>query len=344
MILSDQLKRWLSYITVGILLISLAVGSGSTKWGTSIAILMTMLLGIPHGATDHILFRHINKDFGKGFMYRFLVRYLLLMGVFVLTWWILPALALTIFLAISAYHFGQSHWNDLEIEKPFKFLIYSCWGGGLLLSLLMLNYTETLPIVNSMISGTINLPPLFYFFVPALFLFINIGLIAFLHVKHKLNLIASIREVSLLFVFAFLFIQVPLLIGFAIYFVLWHSTLSIRDQILYFQTFRSDYNLKNFILQSLPFTILAFAGIGGLAFLSPFELVSEAWIGQFFILISIVTLPHSILMDTLLEQGVDSELEKEKNTDLDKKNLRGFPSNHKYRALINSKETSTKIS
>jgi len=79
--------------------------------------------------------------------------------------------------------------------------------------------------------------------------------------------------------------------------------LSVADQIQYFKEYRPDYTLKNFLWQAIPFSLVAFVSLFAFAYYSPHPVVSKEWIGQFFILISVVTLPHSLLMDTILDNN-----------------------------------------
>lgn len=281
--------------------------------GTWVALFLMILLGIPHGATDHILFRHINKDFGKGFFYRFLARYLLLMGLFLLVWWILPAMALLLFLAISAYHFGQSHWNELVLKQWQKYLLYTFWGGFLLTSLLLINHVETMPIVSSMIDLEISLSDQLAFVIITSFFVFTVSLLLYLHHSGLLTSSILIKEFLMLILLVWLFASQPLLVGFSVYFVLWHSTLSVADQIQYFKKHRPNYTLKDFLRQSIPFSLIAFCGLGALAYFSPYAPASEEWIGQFFILISVVTLPHSLLMDAILDKDNASDYVRKKD-------------------------------
>lgn len=297
---SNTIKVWALLITLAILSISLLFGSKIIEGWFALA--MIVLLGIPHGATDHILFRHINKDFGKGFMYRFLARYLLLMGLFAMIWWILPLLAFTLFLAISAYHFGQSHWSEINAPRYIKIGLYASWGSFILTALLLINYNETIPIVQDMVSGNISVPPTLRFFIPAFLLLATLIIIIYLYKREKINPERFALEVLTLLVLTLLFLTLPLLASFTIYFVLWHSTLSIKDQVSYFRRVYPKYKLTDFIKQSIPFSLIAFLGILGFSYLSPEPILSTSWIGQFFMLISIVTLPHSILMDSVLDQ------------------------------------------
>ena len=92
----------LAFLLLGLLDIHPAIEIG-------LFVLLMLGTGIPHGATDHLIYSILQKEEGKPQNLRmFLGTYLLSMLVYGLAWWLVPGLCLSIFLVISAYHFGQS--------------------------------------------------------------------------------------------------------------------------------------------------------------------------------------------------------------------------------------------
>jgi Brp/Blh family beta-carotene 15,15'-monooxygenase len=298
-------KLWVSLLTLVVILLTVIAPLAIDLHGGYLSVALILLLGVPHGATDHILFRHIKKDYDKGWLSRFFVRYFLLMGLFSLTWWVLPGLALLIFLAISAYHFGQSQWHLINADTFSKKLIYLSSGLFVLAAPLLWNYTETAPIVEQLVGQEIVLSTEYQNFIPALLLGFVIIQILVLFFRSKISRQKMAKECGVLLLLTGLFFFTPLLIGFSIYFVFWHSIDSIKDQIACLRAANPDYTLNNYLGQVVPFTLVAFGGMGLFAWLSPAALMTDAWLGQMFILISIVTLPHSILMDAFLEADDD---------------------------------------
>jgi len=295
-------KIWVSCVTLGVIMLTFIAPIAAKAYGGHFAIILILLLGVPHGATDHILFRHIKKDFDKGWLSRFFARYFLLMGLLALTWWVLPALALTVFLAISAYHFGQSQWHNIQSEKGIKYLIYLTWGGFVLAAPLLWNYGETSPIITALISVDVLLGVDCQYFIPVFLAASTVVLTLVLYSKNIITKRRLLEEWAILFLLSSLFYTTSLLVGFAVYFVFWHSIDSVKDQIVQLRELYSDYSLKKYLREVIPFTLIAFGSIGIFAWLSPTALMSSTWISQFFIMISIVTLPHSLLMDSFLEE------------------------------------------
>ncbi|MFM8744089.1 MAG: Brp/Blh family beta-carotene 15,15'-dioxygenase, partial [Cytophagales bacterium] len=88
----------------------------------------------------------------------------------------------------------------------------------------------------------------------------------------------------------------PLLTGFIIVFCLWHSLQSVRHQAIFFQqTFEGDLFL--FLKKMIPFSATALVTFGLYVYMRGFQ-ISEA-----FILLSLITLPHVLVMHRLYQQS-----------------------------------------
>jgi Brp/Blh family beta-carotene 15,15'-monooxygenase len=92
-----------------------------------------------------------------------------------------------------------------------------------------------------------------------------------------------------------------LLVGFGLYFAGWHSLSSILEQVAFFQTKNPAYKWQQYLRQVMPYTLLAVFGM--LAVWGAQESLSVgAHIGLLFLGISLVTLPHMILIELLYAQ------------------------------------------
>ena len=83
-----------------------------------IAIVAVMLIGVPHGGLDGAIARRAgwSKTFFEWLIFH--SSYLLLAIIVAIIWWYLPGVSLTIFLILSAIHFGTS---DIKIvDYPWK--------------------------------------------------------------------------------------------------------------------------------------------------------------------------------------------------------------------------------
>ncbi|MCX8490837.1 MAG: hypothetical protein ORN54_07200, partial [Cyclobacteriaceae bacterium] len=87
----------------------------------------------------------------------------------------------------------------------------------------------------------------------------------------------------------------PLLSGFIIFFCLWHALQSMRHQATYFKQSVGG-TLPEFLRAMLPFSLLALVSFAVYVYFRGFQ-ITEA-----FILLSMITLPHVLVMHRLYHQ------------------------------------------
>ena len=260
--------------------------------------LALILGGIPHGASDYLIFNQLfRKGEAVGHKLKFLVYYVSAMAAYGLLWWTSPLMAFSLFILVSIYHFGQSNWQYVEFKDKLQETVsYMLWGL-LVVGFPVLLYHEQSSLIILEITGySLNLGPVR---LPAIFLIVLTNLVQITNLSEA-NLItgdAMKRELFQILVLVLLFASTPLLIGFGIYFVLWHSLSSTLDQITIFQSFNKRYNLKRYFLDMAPFTLLALLGLGFLYLWLGESMDHGLNLGVLFLFISIITVPHSILMD-----------------------------------------------
>jgi hypothetical protein len=102
-------------------------------------------------------------------------------------------------------------------------------------------------------------------------------------------------EVGLLAFLIFTFSYANLLISFVIYFGLWHATKAIFFELKTFNL-AQRFGLKKFAIEALPFTLISVLGIIILIFVSRWMAGVLSPLMLFFIVISVLTLPHMTLM------------------------------------------------
>lgn len=117
---AHRVRRW----TVGLLIAS-AIGSlALAHWWpgaqTGIAVALILGLGLQHGALDHILHAHMHGDPEGPLRQSFALPYVAAIGLawFAFEW--APSIALGLFLAASAYHFGMSHLRVDAMRHPIR--------------------------------------------------------------------------------------------------------------------------------------------------------------------------------------------------------------------------------
>lgn len=270
-----------------------------------LALGMILIIGIPHGATDYLIFQQLSRPlWGSREMTRFYINYILLMAGYALLWWLLPVAALLLFLGISMYHFGQSNWNYLRFQSKFEAAgTHLLWGSFVLFVPILWHYETAAPIISSIISA-----PAPYIAKPwcegisiALFV-LNLWLCIYYFIQNRVTRKEFVDEVVNLFALALLLINLPLLLGFAIYFVCWHSLSSMMDQIRFFRRQKQSYSFKRYLKNALPLSLAAIGSLGAFAFVQ-IKMEIPLNIGIVFVFISVVTLPHMILIEQLYEES-----------------------------------------
>jgi beta-carotene 15,15'-dioxygenase len=250
-------------------------------------------VGIPHGANDH-LYRPDKSLIG---LFKFLGVYLSFMLLYLALWWIAPLLALILFFVISFHHFGQSNFKNESV----KYLPSWLWGIWILALPVLIHFNEATDIFKQMLSPQIkpstiqsynqfqliglNWQFLLMIILSGLYL---ISLIRYEHAKLRYYLIQFI----LISIWYFI---TPLLSGFIIVFCLWHAMQSLQHQAIYFKQSTGGTYLQ-FIKTMLPLSLVALISFGLYVYFKDFK-ISEA-----FILLSLITLPHVLVMHQLYHE------------------------------------------
>jgi beta-carotene 15,15'-dioxygenase len=259
-----------------------------------------LLTGIPHGALDHLIQEATDNQQNRVYNYRgFMLKYLLIMGLYGLTWYFFSGISFIIFLLMSAWHFGET---DLE-NVPQNVKIWSftrlIYGFYILAFILLTHIQEVSPIVEKMIDPQSKTMVMWEFIqrnVKQILYLLGLSLSTIFIVAQseyfiKFDKIRLIRLVLILF----LSIYLPLLPAFALYFGGWHALCAFDTIHGYLQKDHPSLTFKSVYLKALPFTIIA------LIFLLMFLLYCQYYTLAYnplpilFIFISLITLPHLVI-------------------------------------------------
>ncbi len=253
--------------------------------------LILLLVGIPHGGIDHLI--HNPAICSRGLV-QFILRYLLLMLSYGLLWWFLPLAALVAFLGMSAYHFGQSHFLEQGKLENKEGVLYLLKGAFFLLLILLGDWAMTQEILSSMLSIDLSED-------------VILGILGFLLVSSLIVQGFSNKPFGLgsgldYLILAPILYFSPLLISFSVYFGFWHSLPSMLAEYDYLKQIPAFNSPLKFGKQLLPFSGISLVGItgilmAGLEFLDPNQLYL-----LFFVMISLISLPHILYMDTFLKE------------------------------------------
>ncbi|MEL6140536.1 MAG: Brp/Blh family beta-carotene 15,15'-dioxygenase, partial [Bacteroidota bacterium] len=202
-------------------------------------------------------------------------------------------------------HFGQSNLTGIVYPNILlRVFHYLLWGALVLFTPIILHAEEAQSIVLSMtgtllpIASTATLK-----FVIAGLIVANLLLFIILLATKLIPADVFIREITHLVVLLLLFFNTSLLLGFTVYFVFWHSVSSILDQTAFFQRRIAGYRPQDFLRAALPIILIGGIIVSAFMIFIPKELIlSPNLMGYVFIGISLLTLPHMILVDNLYRQ------------------------------------------
>ena len=302
---NPRIQLLVQLFTLIIIMVSLSESEWLVSSSLVIALVLILFIGIPHGANDHLLFFNlINKgiDEKKRKSTLFFGLYIGLILLYIGCWYLFPAFSLGLFILISIYHFGQSNLYVSPIESKFVKLISIFLSGSFVLFTPIFAHIETaLPVIQ-----TLAKDPYFLTISKELGnkVAISAGILMIIHwvilmLTKNINFKNGLQEIINTFLLFGLFYYSPLWIGFAIYFTLWHAIPSIEDQINFFKTSRANYNLGKYIREIFPFSLIALFGLLFAYNYSEEYISVNQGLALLFSFISVITLPHMILMDLL---------------------------------------------
>jgi beta-carotene 15,15'-dioxygenase len=254
-----------------------------------LGIVVMVFMGIPHGAIDHILPTSYLKN--NGFLL-FILKYLGVVVAYSILWFFFPLTSLIIFIVISAYHFGQVHYVKFQQLKT-PFLLYLTTGFLLLSIILISDFQKTQEILMFIL----NIEPISSF-KNYVIVFISTAFIVTLAIQSKEVIITTCRDIIPLIILLYL---CPLLLSFILYFGFWHSLPMLIIEYKSLKYLQKNLNVYAFYKKLIPLTLISLIGISFILIYSHQFLETSTTIMIFFILISVISAPHIVVMDEFLK-------------------------------------------
>jgi beta-carotene 15,15'-dioxygenase len=261
---------------------------------------LVFVIGVPHGALDYLVDEQNEKMSKNIFSIRkFVLNYMMKLCAFGL-FWILPWLAFSLFIVLSAYHFGET---DMSVKmKPNKsstplYLAY----GFMILGFLLLNHltemTALIPIIDTFLRNNAWYADAQRFrSIILVVLFMVFNLTFFWQYQQK-----NISTLSILQIVQFTFLMLlisflPLLLAFTFYFALWHSLISVRNIFHYFKKINSQKTLSILGSKSILFSLLSVGSIVLLYVAAQYFIPDMNLLFALLIVLSLLTMPHLSVM------------------------------------------------
>lgn len=259
-----------------------------------------LFIGIPHGAMDHIVDASLESWNPQKLHFGFYGWYLGAIGVYAVFWLWLPLWSFLFFLAITAYHFGQADVRNIALSKSHKMFLALCRGGGIAALLMFADIEFTsgvLAFITPMdwSAWVAQLPDW-----PWAWLAAALYPLAILSSIGKVPVKVWGRELADGLVIGSLFLFGDVVIAFALYFGVWHSYGHVKEMAHFLSIKESSaLDLKSFYQKALNFTLLIYLGLLFLYNMLDAFGQAEKMIALFLAMISVLTLPHLIVVDKM---------------------------------------------
>lgn len=262
-----------------------------------------LFLGIPHGAADLLVATQNADNSKKRFsMLFFFVNYLGRLVGFGAILWFFPLFGNILFIFLAAYHFGETDLHQFKTDTLLgKFLVTS-YGLVILSLILMPNFDEVRPILLLFKAGSDNLAFINWLdshriglIFSTVVLFLVSAIVYFL--KNKEIVFSENRYFSIQFLLILVILyNLPMMLGFTFYFVIWHSTLSLKNITSYLRN-NSSFNTANRVIRQIVFySLLAIGGILIFGFTGFMFINNNAIMAYSFLGLAVLTAPHMQVM------------------------------------------------
>jgi Brp/Blh family beta-carotene 15,15'-monooxygenase len=261
-----------------------------------------LLLGVPHGAADLMVATQnaesVKHPFSK---FKFFAVYISRLFAFAATLWFFPVAGNLLFIFFAAYHFGETDLYQFKTNTLIgKFFVISY--GLLILSVILLHHFEDVkPLFQMFEAGKenaafINWLDLHRYNIVSVsgILFFTTTFIYFL----RNNNADSKDKGEFLIRFAiilFILFNLPMLLGFTFYFVVWHSVLSLNNITAYLKK-NNSYTQNSIKKDIVLYSVIAIGGIAVFGLTGFMFISSNAIVGYLFLGLAVLTAPHMQIM------------------------------------------------
>lgn len=254
--------------------------------------------GILHGANDLELINQMESVRKVKFV-KILAVYIFMILLSVLLFMQIPFFALMLFILVSSYHFGEQNWQKIlrKCDKLISRLLQGSYGLLILSALFYFNIDETQKIINKITHVTIIESHFLLIFLAATLLYVVLSILILIR-KNEL-LVSFIEQSFYILILCVIFKVANLILGFAIYFILWHSIPSLHDQIKFLHGSYNIENFKKYFKSAFWYWIISLFGIFILYFISKDMVIFDA---LFFSFLASITFPHFIVILKMYKQ------------------------------------------
>lgn len=256
----------------------------------SVAFVLIVSLGILHGANDLLILAK-GKNSKNSFLKHLLV-YLTIIITCVLIYLLSPFVSILLFVFLSSYHFGEEHLGDkIKVNRFFNLIFYLSYGVFLFSILFYASLAEVDEIMRELTGITFTEAQIAITFLISLSVLLILS--GYLYFTKKILLIILLKEVFYLCLLSLVFKTSSLILGFAIYFIFWHSIPSLLNQVAFIYGDLTKESVMNYIKKAFIYWVISVFGL-----LILYKIIPEInlFSSIIFVLLFAVTAPHTWVM------------------------------------------------
>jgi len=267
----------------------------SANYQDIIGFMLVLSVGLIHGANDLLIIKKNSKFTSNYSQFKLFFTYIGVVFLGFTFFYFFPSYALATFIIVSIYHFGEQHLEAIPITRSLKnnYRVISIVSHGIILfTIIFMNNINT--VNNVFLSFKINF--LSYNTLNIILITASIVYISTLFInKHLTSFIFS--EILFFVLFYFLSLSSTLILCFSVYFIFFHSILSIKDQVKYIYGSNDSNSLKRYLLNSMPYFILAIIFL--ILFYNYTEIDNSDLLPIVFTFLAAITFPHVIIIEKM---------------------------------------------
>ena len=268
----------------------------------TIFLLGILLLGVPHGAADLLVATQNANGNKKPFSkFRFLAVYISRLLVFSAILWLFPLAGNLLFILFAAYHFGETDLYQFRTNTIAGKAFVIFYGLLILSVILLYHFEEAKPLLQLFSAGRQNADFIYWLDTKRYsiisvsgILFFTSTFIYFLRNSNTNSIDKGEFLIHLAVILLILF-NLPMLLGFTFYFVVWHSVLSLNNITIYLKK-NITFTQKSITREIVLYSVLAIGGIALFGLTGFMFTNSNAMVGYLFLGLAVLTAPHMQIM------------------------------------------------
>jgi Brp/Blh family beta-carotene 15,15'-monooxygenase len=255
-----------------------------------LAYVMVISLGILHGANDLLILSI--KDKKEKSLLKNLIIYISIIILCLVIYLFNPFVAILFFVLLSSYHFGEEHLSErINVNVVFNFFYFLGYGMFIFSLLFYQSIPDVDLIMNELTGLTFTKNQI------EVTLFVSSGFLSiaslFLVLTKRNDYKIFFKELFYLVLFYLVFRTSSLILGFAIYFILWHSIPSIIHQVEFISGNLNKKSILLYVKKAMIYWVISIVGL-----LTLYKIVPEIELFAVvvFVILFAVTAPHTWVM------------------------------------------------